>query len=70
MITPIQKTDHGETEVLPIKSLGSSVIGTETHPVHYQRRNINTNLGTNPLIYSAVLPERYARTMEGQSLWE
>lgn len=70
MIAPIQKTEHGETELLPIKGLGSSVIGTETYPVHYQRRSINTNLGTNPLIYSAVLPARYARTMEGQSLWE
>ena len=69
-ITPIQNTDHGETELLPIKSLGSGVVVTETYSVHYQRRNINTNLGTNSLTYSAVLPARYARAMEGQNLWE
>jgi hypothetical protein len=36
----------------------------------YQRRSVNTNLATNPLIYNGDLSARNSDAVMAQSVWE
>lgn len=67
--TPTQHIQHGEFKVgsyLDPSTLCSSIFGRERYPEGYQKRNINTNPATKPLIYNAVLPAKYSRAMMEQ----
>ena len=55
------------TEPSPLSPLHSKVFGAESYSAHDQRRNVNNNPATNPVMYSGVLPARYARAMVTQS---
>ena len=44
--------------------------GAGGYPVHYQKRNINSNPATKSSVYNGVLPTRSDSAMVAQSLWE
>jgi hypothetical protein len=47
----------------------NSVYGIGKYSAHYQKRNLNINLATNPLIFNDVLSVRYAGTRVAQKSW-
>ena len=53
-----------ETSALP-----SIIFATERYFAGYQKRKVNTNPATNPLIYNDVQPASYACAMLAQSLF-
>jgi hypothetical protein len=66
--TPMQLIKHGAC--LELSSLWTDDHGTGKHSACYQRRNVNVNPATNPLIYNGGLPESYAGTIMAQNLWK
>ena len=48
-------------------TLFANIFNTGSYSEHYEKRNVNTNLAINPLIYNGVLPTRYTNEMGVQS---
>lgn len=63
----IKKHGQADSYVEP-PLIPGNIFGIENISAFHQRRNANVNPATSPLIYTALLPERYASSMLGQSL--
>lgn len=64
-VTPIQLIKKGQSS-----PLCTSVFGIGRCSECYQRRNANTKSVIKPLIYSDVLPAKFAGAVVAQSVWE
>ena len=65
-----QLTGHREAELVPTQCLHHYMLTSMLQEgTLHTAKGVNTNLATNPVIDSGVLPARYASSMKAQSLW-
>lgn len=68
--TYTQLTGHREAELVPTYCLHPYLLTSILQEgILHTAKGVNTNLATNPAIYSGVLPARYVSSMMAQSLW-
>lgn len=51
-------------------TLHANIFGTGSYYAYYQRENINTNTVTDSLIFTGVLPGKYAHSVGAQIMWD